>query len=158
MRVNEEVLEPEVGPVMKKQIIKIASGMAALVAGCTDRREAACMIDPAAVLEECDVAHVANPWVAAWDDDGSVVAVVGMRGTNHVLVLAHRDPESTNPNLRRWQVAETSIIMINQDEYWVIGERDFPHAPTRMEILDVCRQLQWTEPEALLDHWSPRVS
>ncbi len=113
-------------------------------------------IDVHQVLAECGRTDVVSPSVAAWASDLSAAAVVGKRGANHVLIIARRDPASPKPWLRRWMIAETSIMLSDElgvHDVWVQGERELPQPPTKRDILALCRSLMWDESRPRLDNW-----
>ena len=125
----------------------------AWTAGCATRTTSRPPLDARTILGECGTTNVTKSSVVAWAADLSAAAVVGRRGTNHVLIITYCEPSSQNPYLRRWAVAETSIMWSDGNEMydtWVIGEREFPRPPTRRDVLGLCAELLWDNAEKSL--------
>ena len=111
-------------------------------------------LDAADILTECGTTNVVDASVAAWNTDLDRAAITGRRGTDYVIIIAYRHPESPNYYLKRWAVAEVSYMMTNGGEIWAVGEQEYPAMPTRKDILALCAKGLMDNPEQTLSHWN----
>jgi hypothetical protein len=95
----------------------------------------------AQVLKAVNLTNIVQSEFVAWTARHDRVVLLGKDGTNHVAVLAYRDPEL--PGL--WKLPAMELRMADGGR-WIRGEWYYDHRPTRSEIEGFIRLLWHSEP------------
>ncbi len=93
------------------------------------------------VLNAVNLTNIVQPQFVAWTPGWDHVVLLGKSGTNHVVVVARRDPESPD----RWKLPVVEVRATGGGG-WIRGQRYYDHPPKRSEIEGFIRLLLHLEP------------
>src|ERR1051325_1844666 len=75
------------------------------------------------------------------------VVMVGKHGNGYLMIAAGRNPRERNPNYCRWSILRTSVMCVDGGERWIIGKREYPHYPSKAELVDFLDYIWWERNE-----------
>jgi uncharacterized protein YecE (DUF72 family) len=148
---------------MKTDItVRLVAAVAVTIAGCQRSEVAEDSIEARTVLRRCGITDVTEPRLLAWAAENSeqaYAAIVGQRGSKHVLIVAVRAGNDANPNRDSWSVAETSLMLGDGKkswDVWVRADKEYDYDPGASDLQQLCRDLQWEEDRVQWQFMSPQ--